>query len=408
MRINMLARKSYLILSQYYYPDVTAAAFRIKETSDILLSRGNRVTVVTAKPHKASVNLGEYIDDGGINVIRVPIMKMLNKGKWGYICHYMSFLLLSILAAIFRTDSKYDIVIASSPPLFVGLAGYAVSRIKKAKMVLDIRDIWPDTAVVAGQITKEGKLYKYGVLLEKWLYRKSHLITCVAKPMAAHISQYVPKDKIVVIYNGVLTKYITTENNTLIDTGTLENQINITYIGNFGYLQNLQMIIKAARRLIETDKDININLIGDGVEKQAIKRLTKKYNLDNVSLGEPVTKCQAMQIIFRSSALFFHLKDDLTMEKTIPSKLFDYMTAGKPILFGIKGEGKTILEQVRGNIYYQPESTESFINAVRKLKNNYKQLSKYARKNMVIVEKYYTREKMVDKLETHFQELFHY
>jgi hypothetical protein len=114
--------------------------------------------------------------------------------------------------------------------------------------------------------------------------------------------------------------------------------------------------------------------------------------LDNVVIIGPVVKEQAMQLMRKSSALFFQLKDDMVMEKTVPSKVFDYMTAGKPILFGIKGEGKMILEQVKGNIHYQSDSIESFINAVRKLKYNYKQLSKYARENMVIVEKYYTRE----------------
>jgi glycosyltransferase involved in cell wall biosynthesis len=407
MNDSALERKHYLIICQYYYPDVTAAAFRIKETSDILLSRGNRVTVVTAKPHKAIVAFDEIIDDGGINVIRVPIMKMFNKGKWGYICHYISFLLFSIFGAIFKTDTKYDIVIASSPPLFVGLAGYVVSKIKKAKMVLDIRDIWPDTAVVAGQLTKDGIFYKYGVLMEKWLYRKSQLITCVAKPMAAHISKYVFNDKIAVIYNGVLSKYIDSESNILINKLNLSGKKVITYIGNFGYLQNLQIIMEAAKKFKEKDFDIFIKFIGNGVERDNLNRMIIEHNLDNVSIDGPVTKYEAMQIIRKSYALIIQLKDDLTMEKTIPSKVFDYMTAGKPILFGIKGEGKMILEQVKGNIYYQPDSAESFINAVRKLNKNYKQLTKYARENVFIVEQYYTREKMVDKLEKHLKEIIH-
>jgi glycosyltransferase involved in cell wall biosynthesis len=398
-----------LIVSQYYHPDVTAAAFRIKETADILSSKGHQISVITAKPHKGIINSSKKYDDANVKVIRLPIIKYYGKGKWNYLAHYASFMLNALFAYLVNFGQKYDVVFASSPPLSVGLAGFLMSAIQGSKFILDIRDIWPDSAVAAGQLNQNSKLYKFGKILEQWLYKKADLITCVSIPMADYIRGFIIKGNVAVIYNGVPHQYLHSEgdretpNNTLFE----DNKINITYLGNMGYVQNLQVILEVAKQIKDEMPEIKFYFIGDGIEKSRLEKFKEDNFLDNVMIIGPVAKTQAIQLMRESSALFFQLKDDMVMEKTVPSKVFDYMTAGKPILFGIRGEGKLILEQVKGNIYYKPDSTESFINAVQKLKKNYQQLSINARENMVIVDKYYTREKMVDKLEQHFRELFH-
>jgi len=399
-----------LIVSQYYYPDVTAAAFRIKETADILSSKGHQISVITAKPHKGIINLTEKIDDANNDIIRLPIIKYYGKGKWNYIAHYASFMLNALFYYIVSFARKYDFVYVTSPPLPVGLAGFLMAAIRGSKFILDIRDIWPDSAVAAGQLNKNSNLYKFGKLIEQWLYQKADLITCVSRPMADYIKKFIKRDKVVVIYNGVPNQYLRNESyhNEINLELFQDNKINITYLGNMGYVQNLQVVLEAAKQIQDELSEVVLYLIGDGIDKIKLEKLRKDNLLDNVVIVGPVAKEQAMQLMRKSSALFFQLKDDMVMEKTVPSKVFDYMAAGKPILFGIKGEGKMILEQVKGNIYYHPDSAESFINAVRKLKKNYKQLTKYARENKVIVEKYYTREKMVEKLEKHLQELSHY
>jgi glycosyltransferase involved in cell wall biosynthesis len=398
-----------LIVSQYYYPDVTAAAFRIKETADILSSQGHQVTVITAKPHKGIIISSETIDNAKVKVIRLPIIKYHGKGKWNYLAHYGFFMAIALFYYMVGLGQKYDLVYATSPPLPVGLAGILMSGIQGSKFILDIRDIWPDSAVAAGQLKKDSKLYKLGKIIENWLYQKADLITCVSRPMADYIKGFTRREKVVVIYNGVPNQYLQSESyvESKHHIPLKDNKINITYLGNMGYLQYLQVVLKAAKQIKKIVPEINFYIIGNGVEKKSLEKYKKDNLLNNVIIMGPVSKSHAMELIQKSSALFFHLKEDMVMDKTVPSKVFDYMTAGKPILFGIKGEGKAILEKIKGNIHYQPDSPESFINAVRKLKNNYKTISEHARENRVIVEKYYTRERMVDKLEQHFQNLFH-
>lgn len=409
-RLDMDKRYKILIVSQYYYPDIAAAAFRIKEMADILSSKGHQISVITAKPHRGIIDLSDKVDDTSIEVTRLPIIKYYGRGKWNFIAHYASFMLGALFHYFFKCRRRYDIIFATSPPLPVGLAGFLISSFQGAKFILDIRDIWPDSAIVAGQLSKNSKFYKYGKIMEQWLYRKADLITCVSRPMAEYIEGVIKSGKIVVIYNGVLNKYLITENyHKEINYGLFQDgKFNIIYLGNMGYVQDLQFVLEAAKQIKEEMGEVIFYLIGDGADKKRLEKIKKDNLLDNVIIMGPVSKEQAMTMMHKSSALFFHLKDDIVMEKTVPSKVFDYMTAGKPILFGIRGEGKNILDKVKGNIYYQSTSIESFINAIRTLRNNYKKLSDYARENRIVVKKYYTREKMVDKLEKFFQLLFHY
>lgn len=405
----MTNHKRLLIVSQYYSPDITAAAFRIEETAAILCSKGYDITVITAKPHRAAIDTINDPENSQIKTIRVPIIKYHGKGKWDYTGHYFSFMIMAIVASLFRTRSKYDIVFASSPPLFVGVAGYLIAKLKRAKFILDVRDLWPDTAVVAGQLKQENRLYKWAKITERWLYRKAHLLSCVAEPMAKYIRNHVAQDKVVVIYNGVSQRYL--NSNDLNDKnwyGLLAaSKINVVYVGNMGHLQELQLLLEAAKQIkAEGIDDIVFYLVGSGAEKRRLKQLKLEYGLNNVIISNPVSKIKAIELICKSSALFLQLKDGWVMEKTIPSKLFDYMIGGKPILFGIKGEGKKILENSKGNIYFEPGSIKSLVDAIKALKENYSYLRKCAKENKIALQKYYMRETLTNKLETSIQQLF--
>ena len=266
-----------LIVSQYYYPDVTAAAFRIKETGQILSSKGHQVNVITVKPHKGIINSSEKIDDANVEVIRLPIIKYFGKGKWNYLTHYASFMFNALFYYLVHCGRKYDLVYATSPPLPVGLAGFVMSAIQGSKFILDIRDIWPDSAVAAGQLNKKSKLYKLGKIVEHWLYAKADLITCVSMPMAEYIKGFTKSDKVVVIYNGVPNQYLHGDiypdgnHNELFK----ENKINITYLGNMGHVQSLQTVLEAAKQIKEEMHEIIFYLIGDGVEKKEIRKISK-------------------------------------------------------------------------------------------------------------------------------------
>ncbi|GAB1353387.1 hypothetical protein MASR1M12_21230 [Erysipelotrichia bacterium] len=152
-----------LIITQFYYPDVTACAFRMQETAALLAEMGCEVHVIAGEPHKGQID-GQIIDDGRIKVSRVPLLKYEGRGKWNYIAHYLSFMFGAIRAAG-RHKGHFDVIWASSPPLFTGIAGLITAWCKRAPLCLDIRDIWPESAVVAGQIKEGSFLFRAARLL---------------------------------------------------------------------------------------------------------------------------------------------------------------------------------------------------------------------------------------------------
>ena len=182
-------------------------------------------------------------------------------------------MLNALFAYLVNFGQKYDVVYATSPPLPVGLAGWLMSAIQGSKFILDIRDIWPDSAVAAGQLNQNSKLYKFGKILEHWLYKKADLITCVSRPMADYIKGFITRGNVIVIYNGVPNQYLHSKgyseapNNELFE----DNKINITYLGNMGYVQNLKVVLESAKQIKDKMPEIKFYFIGGGVEKEEIR-----------------------------------------------------------------------------------------------------------------------------------------
>jgi glycosyltransferase involved in cell wall biosynthesis len=402
-------RKSILIVSQFYAPDITAAAFRIKETAEILAGLGHPVTVLTAEPHKgeAAANrppAGRPAADGPVRVIRVPITKYTGGGTRDYLTHYVSFLVNAVRFGA-SAGLRPDIVWASSPPLFVGVAGILLARILRADFTLDVRDLWPDSAVTVGQIRRPGLLYNLACRVENRLYRQARFISCVAGPMAEHIRQRTTRP-VMVLYNGIPEGFLSGCAERKPETKQLpeDGKINIMYVGNMGYCQNLPMTLEAAELFLDKKMDdIRIHLIGTGVERPLLERRLRERNLYNVELRGPVPKSEAMALMKEASALFLQLKDDGTMAKTIPSKVFDYLAVGRPILYGIKGEGAAVLAETGANLAFDPDSPLSFVQAVTAFCDHRPNLTARAVGNTDLVRRRFLRENLVKKLSECFQ-----
>lgn len=380
-----------LIVSQFYAPDITACAFRISETAKLLSEKGWEVHVIAALPHKTLIN--KDFNDGIVKVNRLPIIPYKGGGKASYLLHYLSFMAVAFIKGILNRE-KYDAIWVTSPPLFTAVAGYALALIKHCPICLDIRDLWPDSAVSAGQISENSLAYKAARIVEKFLYRRSTCITCVSKPMANHIKKITNKP-VCIIYNGTEKKYINLEKVPFKDY----DEVCLRYTGNIGRCQNISLLADAAFLLQERNvKGFRIEIIGDGAEKALIQNKIQENNLANIFIKPPVTKDEAMQLMIESDALLLHIKNDETMAKTVPSKLFDYMAAGTPILYGLKGEGAEILSKSGGNLAYDPDSPEDLADKIEFFLKNRQKLTKKARKNAKIALKRYTREAMTEKL----------
>lgn len=393
-----------LIVSQYFPPDITAAAFRIYDTAKLLTQNEHEVCVITAYPHKAQAVDGnaDGLDFSPVIVRRSKIIKIGSGGLKNYLKHYLSFMFNSIWVGLRQRlrGWKPDIIWASSPPLFVGLSGHILSVLLRCPLVLDIRDIWPDSAVSASQISANSFAYRFGKKMERYLYNRASRITCVAEPMRQYIAAKT-NTRVSVVYNGVLEQisnesprpsHFSTESNT---------HKTILYAGNLGRVQQLDLLIMAYAELLEHGhlKDWCIRLLGAGAMADHLKSLVLQLHLqEKVFIDPPVTREVTMQKLEVSDLLFISLLPDEVLTMTIPSKLFDYMLAAKPILGGISGEGKSILESTGSNVCYRPGRMNSLKQALRKATTEHRKLRELAHRNKALVLSKYTRQASVSKL----------
>ena len=390
-----------LVISQFYTPDITAAAFRICESVDLLRAQGHDVKVITSHPHKA-LAAGDGVDRSEGDVYRVELASAQGGGMRRYLQHYMSFVWRSSLKGLKLRFGTWrpDIIWTTSPPLFVGMTGYFLAKIWRCPLVLDIRDIWPESAVAAEQLSGDGKAFKIGKGLERQLYKRADHLTCVSAPMADYIKQQTATP-VTVVYNGVLSKAASTAK-------LSDPKKRILYAGNLGRVQGLDIIIKAFAKARSKGlfKDFTLEFIGAGAFEERLRALVEEVGVsDRVIFHSPVKKEQIFDELRDAAVLFINLKGDKVFALTIPSKVFDYMIVNRPILSGVLGEGNDVMGQSGGNVAFTPGNEDELLQALEQLDAHYPELAQKAQGNAQIVLGNYSREQAVATLLSVFEKL---
>ena len=397
-----------LIITQFFPPDITAAAFRLGDTASLLAQQGHEVKVLAGEPHKGTadgVNLDDLVDPG-VDVIRCHIKSLDKKGMRAYVGHYMSFVRSSISGGmkLKKAGWKPDVILCSSPPLFVGLTGkYLAFRFRKP-LVLEIRDIWPDSAVAAGQLSESGKAYKIGRMMEKNFYKKAAHIACVAKPMSEYIRGHC-KTPIDVVYNGIQEKLVPPVTVPPLKNGGMRT---LLYAGNFGHVQNMDLIVDGFIQAVQSKKigHWKLRLIGTGAKLDELNKIVSDNNAKEiVSIEPPVSRDTVFVEMQSADALYLSLQKSFVLEHTIPSKLFDYLAMSRPIVAALAGEGNEILKSTGANLCFQPGDQDGLQEALVELDQSYDELLESAPKNRDIVLSNFTREKAVEKLTRIFEEV---
>lgn len=369
-----------LVVSQYFPPDLTAAAFRMGELYKYLSKNGIETEVLTTTPHKIDLSLQtrehKAVKSGPIYRVPVKSASHLNQ--------YFEFWFGSRKVP----QKSYDWVIVSSPPMSV----FQIAKrfLPASKIHLDIRDIWPDSAIAAGKFS-EGMLYKYFKRYERKMYETVSSISAVSKPMAQYIRDIVPEKEVFVVYNGVPTEDLEKMARYRNGFGKGSNgRLKIAYAGNLGLLQGLE-VVPDAMGLVK-DLEVEFSFIGSGALEKTIRR--KATEQRNISFFSPMARRELIPFLAQEAdVLFINLKRDWILEKTIPSKLFDYLLLGKPIIAGIKGEGKEILDETGATVFFEQDSPVSLAEAIKKMHRDYPVYAKNASSKMPDIIKRYEREK---------------
>ena len=374
-----------LFLTDNFPPETNAPATRTYEHCLKWISMGYKVTVITCFPNfpKGKVFEGysnklyqkENMD--GIRVIRVWSYITTNNGFVKRIIDYISYAIFSFLFGLFV---KTDLIIATSPQFFTATSGRMLSLFKRVRWVMEVRDLWPDSIAAVGSMNKSSKPFKILKKIEHHLYLSASKIVVVTDSFKKYLikDHQITPEKVGVFKNGVLIsnfkKPKPNDVMTLKESLGLKNKIVISYLGTHGLAHGLKFILESISKI--SNPDLHFLFIGDGAEKENLIKYSKTLHSKNFTFLESVTKSEIPLYIEMSDYSLVNLKKSDEFKNVIPSKIFENIAMYKPILLGVEGESKKLIDDYEVGVCFEPENKESFFNAIKDIQKLERELFK--------------------------------
>lgn len=363
-----------LFLTDNFPPEVNAPATRTYEHCKEWVKQGIDITVVTCAPnfpqgkvykgYKNKLLQRQKVD--GIKVIRVWSYISANEGFLKRTLDYISYGIMAFITGLFI---KTDLIIATSPQFFTALAGRHLAFWKKKPWIMEVRDLWPESIKNVDAIN-DGFAIKYLEWEEKRCYKKAKGIVTVTDTFKKVIEKKGIHDKFKVVKNGANLELFAPKqkNIALLKKLGLDNKFLIGYIGTHGMAHKLDFIIESASKI--EDNEIHFLFIGAGAEKGKIVKLAKKLKLNNVTFLDPVPKSEIVDYLSLIDVALIPLKRSELFKTVIPSKIFESAAMQKPILLGVDGESRGIIEKYKAGLYFEPESEKDFLKKLKMMKEN--------------------------------------
>ncbi|MBC8755329.1 glycosyltransferase family 4 protein [Kordia sp. YSTF-M3] len=372
-----------LLIHQYFLEKGDGGGSRFNEMTQVWANQGHDITVLAGMVHyttgkkadrykgKLTFKDEQFYDK--VDVLRCHVSESYNVSFIGRLWAYFSFVFSSIYAGLFKTKGKYDVIVVTSPPLFVGITAYVLSKIKRVPFVFEIRDLWPESAIDTG-VLKNGMIIKFAFWFEKFIYKRAKLINVLTPAFRDKLIQdkKVPAEKIIFIPNAAdfsLAEKIQED----FDAEAFKKELGlsdkfvITYVGAHGVANHLIQLIDAAEKL--TDTNIVFQLIGAGMRKEALIEEAKKRNLSNVIFRDPVSKQEVFKYILASDVGASVLKKVDTFKTIYSNKTFDYMSCKRPILLAIDGVSRELVHNAKCGVYVEPENSDAIVKGAKELAN---------------------------------------
>ena len=393
-----------LFLSHYFPPEVNAPASRTHENTRRWVRAGHRVTVLTCVPnHPRGVaypgyrnRLRQWEEIDGVRVLRVITYLGPNKGFARRIANYLSYLLSATVFCGLVKD--VDVVVSTSPQFFCGLAGFFVSRRLKAKWVLEIRDLWPESIIAVGAL-RQRQVIRLLEGIESFMYRKADHIVSVTNSFKRHIiGRGAADEKLSVITNGadLETFQPRPRDEELAEEYGLRGKFVASFIGTHGMAHGLTTVLRAAASLRENRKIVFL-LVGDGAEKDNLERQAHEMGLKNVIMLGQQPKTTMPAFLALSDVCMVLLRRDDLFRTVIPSKIFEAMAMARPIIMGVEGESLEIVERAGCGVAIEPENDRELAAAVERLAKDPQLTRELGENGRRYVVENYDREKLARK-----------
>lgn len=355
-----------LLLTQYFPPEIGAPQARLSEFARTWAADGDEVTVLTGMPnhptgvvpqrYRGRVRVRERRD--GYSVLRTWLYATPNEGFFRKTLSHLSFMLSSVLLGA-RASGKAEVVVVSSPTFFSIGSAWLLARLKRARLVVEVRDLWPAIFVELGVLTNRW-IIKLLQRLELAAYHAADAVVVVTEGFRENLIQRgVPPSKVHTVRNGVDADRFSSEavhgSDTRARLGAGPGECLVVYAGALGISHALDKVVEAAALL--TDQPVRFALVGEGAEKQRIAERARELGLTNVHLPGAVARDEVPSVLAAADICLVSLRDVPLFSSFIPSKLFEYLAAEKPVIGALRGEPAQIL-RAAGAVVVPPEKPE--------------------------------------------------
>lgn len=367
-----------LVVSHYFPPEIGAPQARLSELARSWAEAGDDVTVLTGMPnHPTGVVPPEYRgarlreeSADGYRIVRTWLYATPNEGFVKKTLGHLSFMVSSVVLGGGRVG-RPEVIVVSSPTFFSIGSAWVLSRWKRARFVVEIRDLWPAIFVELGVLTNP-RVIRALELVELASYRAADAVVVVSEGFRENlIERGVPADKITTIRNGVdLERFAPSEPDEAVrastrrDLGAEDGDTLVLYIGAHGISHGLTAIADAAAEL--RGRSIRFAFVGEGAAKGELLARIDELGLDNVTTRPGVPRDEVAGLLDAADVCLVPLRDVGLFSTFIPSKLFEYLGAGKAVIGSVRGESAAILRDA-GAVVVEPEDAPAIAEAVRAL-----------------------------------------
>lgn len=362
-----------LLISQYFYPEHGATTNRILSFARGLAAKGHDVSVLCEFPNYPSGKLApkdrfrfarkEKLEN--FTVFRAMVIPTGRSSTAMRLINYWSFMLSAFVVGLFI--KRPDVVLVSSPPLFAGPAAVMISILKRVPLVADIRDLWPEDAIAMGFLNNP--LARWGGrLTARQLYRRASLITTISEGLKGHLKRLAQGKEAHVVYNGSEVPDLYPEP-CLHPSMASAREITVCYAGMLGLGHPIEDLVLAAEATRD-DPTIRYLIVGDGVRRTHLMDQCTAKGLTNITFTGGVNYEKSLEYLRGSQIAVVALTDNPIFKSAIPSKFFDCMALGLPVILGVDGEARKVLEGNETGVYYRSGDWEDLKAKILFLKGN--------------------------------------
>mgnify|MGYP001160652305 FL=1 len=396
-----------LFLTDNFPPEVNAPASRTFEHCRDWVRARHQVTVVTCAPNFPQGKVYEGYQNrlwqseemDGIRVIRVWSYITANEGFAKRILDYVSFMISAVMASLFIRG--VNVVVGTSPHFFTVCGAYLVSRMKRIPFVFELRDIWPESIKVVGAMG-DSPIISLLEKVEMFLYRKAARIISVTKSFKrVLVGRGVDEGKIDVVTNGVdLSGFGPRKKDSALTARFgLEGKFVAGYVGTHGMAHALESILEAAARVgkMECGDSYHFILLGNGARKQTLMAQAAQMGLTNVVFIDTVPKAEVARYWSLLDVSIIHLRKTALFTTVIPSKLFECMGMGIPVLHGVAGESADIVAKEGVGLTFEPENAVELCDKLEMLRQD-KDLYRRCHENCLIAARRYDRSALAGRM----------